>query len=88
MDPDDVISVALADSFQPFRVHTRDGRTIDVRTQGAVFVGRSRLTLRTQSCKIPDAKGPWYHIPYAELLSLQPIVPPSARNGERQAGNE
>lgn len=81
MDAERVIRRVLAEPFQPFRVRTTDGRAVDVCDDGAAYLGATRLPLSTMWLDIPDAKGPWYHIPFTLIESIDTIQdPPTGRN--------
>jgi len=45
MRPDDFIELLRSRPFQPFRIHTTDGQTYDVRHPDKLIVLRSRLVL-------------------------------------------
>lgn len=65
--------------FSPIRIQTTNGRTFEVRNVHDVLIGRSKLTLSALDIEIPDAKGPWYHLPFSSIQLIEPLEAPASK---------
>jgi hypothetical protein len=78
--------LACAEPFRPFRIRTKNGRTIDVLDEHSVFLGVSRLSLSPPVD--PDAPGFMEEFPFDSIESLTRLETDARGDNIDVSGND
>ena len=79
----EVMEIVFAQPFRPFRIRTTGGKSINIRCQDTVALGRSTLTISTfLADDLADVEGPWYHLPLTELEAIEYLGAPVVKASE------
>lgn len=82
MTSQEMLNVVTAEPFQPFRIHTASGREFSIRHPEFLKVGRSSVTVYSQSGESSPGPPGWEEISLVLIESVAPLDQSSRKNGQ------